>query len=33
VFDNIYHVAFNHYPRQLADNGDDTVDYTFADAF
>jgi hypothetical protein len=30
TFDNICRVAFNHYPRQLADNGDDTVDCTFA---
>jgi cytochrome P450 len=30
TFDNIYRVAFNHYPRQLADNGDGMVDCTFA---
>ncbi|EER95239.1 hypothetical protein BDA96_01G479600 [Sorghum bicolor] len=33
AFDNICRVAFDHDPRQLADDGDDTADCTFADAF
>ncbi|XP_066354700.1 cytochrome P450 CYP94D108-like [Miscanthus floridulus] len=33
AFDNICRVAFDHDPRQLADNGDYTADCTFADAF
>ncbi|CAD6202737.1 unnamed protein product [Miscanthus lutarioriparius] len=33
AFDNICRVSFDHDPRQLAGNGDDTADCTFADAF
>ncbi|ONL95350.1 Cytochrome P450 94A1 [Zea mays] len=33
AFDNICRVAFDRDPRQLADDGDDTADRTFADAF
>ncbi|PWZ54208.1 Cytochrome P450 94A1 [Zea mays] len=33
AFDNICRVAFDHDPRQLPDDGDDTADSSFADAF